>query len=147
MDSRVEIDDFTWREMTSHLANAHSARLAFEAADGPHVALIAVAGDREGRIVFCTGDDPQLNDLDGWTVAIEIDGCGQPIAHQWYITTVGTARDITANATFATLRANHRARHPNAIGRWIVVEPRTFTGRRDRRTAGAEGWFAGVPGS
>ena len=98
MSDRVDVNDFTWPEITSRLVKAHVARLAFEGLDGPHVALIDASGDRDGRIVFCTGDDPQLDDLDGRTVAIEIDGCDAAIEHGWYITTVGTARNITADA-------------------------------------------------
>ena len=151
VSDRVDVNDFTWPEITSRLVKAHVARLAFEGPDGPHVALIAASGDGDGRIVFCTGDDPQLEDLDGRTVAIEIDGCDAAIEHGWYITTVGTARDITADGTLSALRAVHRNRHPDSVGRWIVVESHAFTGRRERRAtaaqAEAEGWFAGVPGS
>ena len=111
------------------------------------MALIDATGDGDGRIVFCTDDDPQLEDLDGRTVAIEIDGCDAAIEHGWYVTTVGTARDITADRTLSALRAVHRDRHPASVGRWIVVESHAFTGRRERRATAADGWFAGVPGS
>jgi Pyridoxamine 5'-phosphate oxidase len=147
VSDRIDVNDFTWPEIMSRLARAHVARLAFEALDGPHVALIDVSTDREGRIVFCTGDDPQLDDLDGRTVAIEIDGCDAAIEHGWYITTVGTARTISADAALAALRAHHRDRHQDTVGRWIVVESHAFTGRRERYAAAADGWFAGVPGS
>ena len=147
MNGCIDISDFTWPEMTSRLANAHIARLAYDAIDGPRVVLIAVTGDRQGRIVFCTDDDPGLADLDASAVAVEVDGGTDAIEHHWYVTTVGTARDVTGSPAFATLRADHRCRHPHATGRWIVVEPRTLTGRRDRRAEANQGWFAGVPGS
>ena len=143
----IDINEFTWPEMTSRLANAHIGRLAYEATDGPRVVLIAVTGDRQGRIVFCTEDDPHLVDLDATTVAVEVDGGTDAIEHHWYVTTVGTARDVTGSPAFATLRADHRGRHPQATGRWIVVEPRTLTGRRERGFMANQGWFAGVPGS
>jgi hypothetical protein len=145
--SWIDINDFSWPEMTSRLANAHIARLAYETLDGPRVVLIAVTGDRQGRIVFRTNDDPDLADLDARAVAVEVDGGTDAIEHHWFVTTVGTARDVTGSPAFATLRADHRRRHPHASGRWIVVEPRTLTGRRDRGVVANQGWFAGVPGS
>ena len=77
----IDLNEFTWPEMTSRLANAHIGRLAYEATDGPRVVLIAVTGDRQGRIVFCTEDDPHLVDLDATTVAVEVDGGTDAIEH------------------------------------------------------------------
>jgi hypothetical protein len=108
---------------------------------------VRVTGDRDGRVVFCTAGDPQLGGLDGATVAVEIDGCDAAIEHDWYITALGTARDITTDDGQAALRTQHRDRRPENVGRWIVVEPHTFVTRRDDRVTALDGWFAGVPGS
>ncbi len=146
----TELEELALAECAAYLAKAYVGRIGFIHEERPQVLPVNYVADRDGNVVFRTGEQSILTGVAGQKVVFEVDGLDPGHRCGWSVCVHGVGHEVTDDHPMAArLRGLHVITWaPGRRDRLFVVIPSALTGRRiPVNLSSEEGWFPGIPAS